>query len=389
MEEKKETQIDFVIAWVDGGDPAWQRERDRYGKMGEKTAVEETGEREKSGVACDTRDVRYRDWDCLRFWFRSVEQNAPWVHKIYFVTWGHVPKWLNGNHPKLEIVRHEDYIPGEFLPTFNSHTIELNFHRIPGLSEQFVYFNDDMFLLRQVSPGQFFRDGKPLDMLALQPVVANREDAVMPYIYLNNAMVLARYFDKRENMKQQPGAYWHPGYPLLYFGYNLLERMFPRFTGFYTVHGPSPLLKNTYEALCHGLRHIRKYERLLMVQHEKKEPQERYDGLVRFCAEHGFGHEYLASIRDREIREGDLFILVSDRDLVTLLKQAERQQMTPGREFGIISYNDTPLKEILAGGITTLSTDFRQMGLTLAQLIFQKGIRNIENPWMLNIRRSL
>lgn len=64
MEEKKETQIDFVIAWVDGGDPAWQRERDRYGKMGEKTAAEETGEREKSGVACDTRDVRYRDWDC-------------------------------------------------------------------------------------------------------------------------------------------------------------------------------------------------------------------------------------------------------------------------------------------------------------------------------------
>jgi len=59
---------------------------------------------------------------------------------------------------------------------------------------------------------------------------------------------------------------------------------------------------------------------------------------------------------------------------VTLLKQAERQQMTPGREFGIISYNDTPLKEILAGGITTLSTDFRQMGLTLAQLISQKGM---------------
>ena len=55
MEEKKETQIDFVIAWVDGGDPAWQRERDRYGKMGEKTAAEETGEREKSGVAYDTR----------------------------------------------------------------------------------------------------------------------------------------------------------------------------------------------------------------------------------------------------------------------------------------------------------------------------------------------
>lgn len=77
MEEKKETQIDFVIAWVDGGDPAWQRERDRYGKMGEKTAVEETGEREKSGVACDTRDVRYRDWDCLRFWVPQCGTECP------------------------------------------------------------------------------------------------------------------------------------------------------------------------------------------------------------------------------------------------------------------------------------------------------------------------
>ena len=121
----------------------------------------------------------------------------------------------------------------------------------------------------------------------------------------------------------------------------LLDHFHPELLGRYSSVAQN-FEKDTYEALCHGLRHIRKYERLLMVQHEKKEPQERYDGLVRFCAEHGFGHEYLASIRDREIREGDLFILVSDRDLVTLLKQAERQQMTPGREFGIISYNDTP-----------------------------------------------
>lgn len=108
----------------------------------------------------------------------------------------------------------------------------------------------------------------------------------------------------------------------------LLDHFHPELLGRYSSVAQN-FEKDTYEALCHGLRHIRKYERLLMVQHEKKEPQERYDGLVRFCAEHGFGHEYLASIRDREIREGDLFILVSDRDLVTLLKQAERQQMTP------------------------------------------------------------
>lgn len=233
-------EIDFVIAWVDGGDPAWQ-------------AAKKNCERQ-IGLAATTDDVddreeRYRDWDNLRYWFRGVERFAPWVRTIHFVTWGHLPPWLNTEHPKLHIVNHADYIPQQFLPTFNSHTIEWNFHRIPGLNEQFVYFNDDMFLLRPIKPEAFFRDGKPCDMLALQPDVANPYDTVMPYILLNNAMVLAKYFDKRENARKQPGAYFHPGYPPLYFGYNLLEMGFPKFTGFYTVHGPSPLKKSTYETL--------------------------------------------------------------------------------------------------------------------------------------------
>ncbi len=229
--------IDFVIPWVDGSDPAWQKERD--------AKAAQLGSMER----CDNRSERYRDWDNLRYWFRGVEKFAPWVHKIYFVTWGHLPEWLDVRHPKLVIVRHEDYIPKEYLPTFNSHTIEWNLHRIHGLSENFVYFNDDFFLLREMKPSDFFVDGKPKDMLALQPVVTNVSDPVMPYIYLNNSMVLTKYFDKRKNMKAQPGAYWHVGYPFLYFGYNLLETVFPRFTGFYTVHGPSPLKKETYRVL--------------------------------------------------------------------------------------------------------------------------------------------
>lgn len=73
-------------------------------------------------------------------------------------------------------------------------------------------------------------------------------------------------------------------------------------------------------------------------------------------------------------------MVVNDRDLVDLLKQAQLQNFAPGKDFGIISYNDTPLKEILAGGITTLSTDFKQMGQTMASLITQKEIKTIENP---------
>lgn len=232
----KTPKIDFVITWVDGSDPVWDMQRqETLRKQG--IFVEES---------LDNSTARYRDWDILKYWFRGVETFAPWVNQIHFITYGHLPKWLKEEHPKLHIVRHEDFIPAEFLPTFSSHPIEWNFHRIEWLTENFVYFNDDMFLIKKVSPEDFFRDERPVDMLALQPDVANADDQIMPYVYLNNAMVLAKYFDKRENMKKQPGAYFHPSYPLMYFGYNLLEMAFPRFTGFYTVHGPSPLKKESY-----------------------------------------------------------------------------------------------------------------------------------------------
>ena len=135
----EDQKIDFVIAWVDGNDPEWRREKsDRI-----------------SGISgfdrVDDREERYRDWDNLHYWFRGVEKFAPWVRKIHLVTWGHIPHWLNIEHPKLNIVRHEEFISEKFCPTFNSHTIEWNLHRIPDLSENFVYFNDDIFLLKSIA----------------------------------------------------------------------------------------------------------------------------------------------------------------------------------------------------------------------------------------------
>jgi DNA-binding transcriptional regulator YhcF (GntR family) len=147
--------------------------------------------------------------------------------------------------------------------------------------------------------------------------------------------------------------------------------------------------KDTYEALVFGLPYVKKYKRLIMVQSDEKEPYERFDGLQRFCKEYGFDYKYLNSIKSRDIKQGDLFILVNDRDLVDLLKLVDKQNFNLSQNVGIISYNDTPLKEILAGGITTLSTDFKQMGKTMAKLISQKATETIENPWNLNIRKSL
>ena len=140
-------KIDFVVTWLDSTDPVWQKEYECYKDQskGEKSAA------------------RFRDMNIFMFWFRAVEKYAPWVNKVYLVTNGKFPEWINKDCPKLVLVRHEDYIPKEFLPTFNSCTIELNFHRIKGLSEHFVYFNDDMFLNRPINPDYYFKNGLPCD----------------------------------------------------------------------------------------------------------------------------------------------------------------------------------------------------------------------------------
>ncbi len=225
------TGIDFVVTWVDGSDKAWQADKAKY----------------SGSAADDDRPERYRDWELLKYWFRGVEKYAPWVNKIHFVTYGHLPKWLNISNPKINIVRHKDYIPDEYLPTFNSHVIEFHMHRIKGLSERFVYFNDDMFVVGKIFESDFFCGDYPNDMLAFQPVVANPANPVMSHLYLNNALVLSKYFDKRNNVKKQPGKYFKIGYPPMYFLYNILELAFPKFTGFYTVHGPFPFNKSTFE----------------------------------------------------------------------------------------------------------------------------------------------
>ena len=95
-----ENKIDFVIPWVDGSDEAWLSERRKY------SPDKETGS-----------TSRYRDWDNLQYWFRGVEKFAPWVNHVYFVTCGHIPKWLNLSNPKLTVIRHEEFIDPESIPT--------------------------------------------------------------------------------------------------------------------------------------------------------------------------------------------------------------------------------------------------------------------------------
>ena len=177
-------KIDFVMVWVDGSDPEWIREKEKYQPSG----------------GTDTRNIRYQDWDNLQYWFRGVEKFAPWVNKIHFITCGHLPQWLNTEHPKLNIVKHSDYIPSEFLPTFSSHPIELNLHRLDSLEEQFVYFNDDTFLTAHVKEDDFFKNSLPCDSYRANAVVPL--DDKFSSILFNNVKLINKHYSKRKLLKK-------------------------------------------------------------------------------------------------------------------------------------------------------------------------------------------
>lgn len=222
-------EIDFVLAWVDGGDPEWLRLRNSY----------------RDG-AVKLNEARYRDWGVLKYWFRAVETYAPWVRRIHFVTCGQTPSWLNTRHPKLRLVDHRDYIPAEYLPTFSACTIELNFHRIPELAEHFVYFNDDMYLNGAVEPEDFFRDGKPCDCAILSRLVPKVQKDDFKHILCNDIAFVNDHFDKRAVMGSAASKWFSPKYGKLLLK-NIFHGMQNGFSAFENFHIPSSMLKSTYE----------------------------------------------------------------------------------------------------------------------------------------------
>jgi hypothetical protein len=136
--------VDAVYTWVDGSDPALAAKRAAFLPEGE----------EHDGTRQD--DARFRDNEELRYSLRSLEQYAPWVRRIFIVTDGQRPYWLNTEHPKVRVVDHREIIPAAYLPTVSSPPIEAFPHLTADPAEQYVYFNDDMFLASPSEPGDFF-----------------------------------------------------------------------------------------------------------------------------------------------------------------------------------------------------------------------------------------
>jgi hypothetical protein len=219
--------IDIVIPWVDGSDAKW---RDLY----------KTFKPKKENEHSD--DTRFRDWELMRYWFRGIEKNMPWIRKVHFITCGHVPPWLDIKHEKINIVKHEDYIPSQYLPVFSSHVIEIFIHKIKDLSDKFIYFNDDFFVLNELSYSHFFDNELPRDTFSFNTLGYEN----IAHIIMNDIKEINMCFTKKNVLRKNFFKIfnWH------YIDKSLRSVLllpWPRITGFYDHHLPQAYLKKTFE----------------------------------------------------------------------------------------------------------------------------------------------
>ncbi len=179
-------RIDLVYLWVDGNDAKWLEAK-------QKAQIE-------CGFALDrqaTAKGRFVDNQELRYSLRSVEKYAPWIGNIFIVTADQCPVWLNREHPKVRLISHRDILPADYLPTFNSSAIEMALTRIDGLSERFLFANDDMFLRKPVGPEFFFNaEGMPIARFARH--ISTKQSLYLGKVRRAQSLVAERFGGKYE-----------------------------------------------------------------------------------------------------------------------------------------------------------------------------------------------
>ena len=230
-----DSPIDFVVLWCDSSDSDWLHKM-AYWK--EKLC----------GEKVDIDAARYRDWGIFKYWFRSIEKYAPWVRKVHLVTNGQVPDFLDLSNSKIQLVVHKDFMESSTIPTFNSHAIEMQIPYIEGLAEQFVYFNDDMFLVDYVEPEHFFQNGKRVELFCERSFL-RYYDSIFYRIIATDRREFNFFVDgkKREYIKRNIGfrKWFSFRLPVSYWLSNSFYYIFSnRFAGFSIEHGPSVFLKS-------------------------------------------------------------------------------------------------------------------------------------------------
>lgn len=178
--------IDVVFTWVNNHDPVWLKKYNHYKQL------------ERNKALYSIYDpARYSNHNELYYAVKSVVKHLPWVNRIFIVTDNQYPEWID-EFDKIEIIDHKEIINEKYLPTFNSHVIEANIHKIEGLQENFIYFNDDVFVARDLSKSHFFKANGIASLFVSSKQIKSLQDnkriTSTLYASLNCARLLRRKF---------------------------------------------------------------------------------------------------------------------------------------------------------------------------------------------------
>lgn len=169
----------------------------------------------------------------------------------------------------------------------------------------------------------------------------------------------------------------------------LLDKKIPGVDGEYAAVYEN-FEKDIYNALEQAKEALSKYHTIKLIFPDKTYyPREIKKGFLRFCQQYAFNHVVVADVNQLEISEGEAFISLMEDDLVTLIEKVITSQLKVGKQVGVISYNETPLKKIILDGITTISTDFQEMGTIAANMILENSRAHVEVPFKLTMRKSV
>lgn len=285
--------VDAVITWVNGEDKEWLCKRSQY----------DSCVRDNEGK----NPARYRDWDTLKYVIRGIEKNLSWIRHIYLVTDHQLPTWYQPGG-KVIVVDHKEYIPHEYLPTFSSHTIENNIYRIHGISDQFIYFNDDTIILHPMKKEDFFLHGKVRDCASLH-IHCVKKSLMIYQISNNDISLINEHFNIAEVLRKNKSGWLNIKYGLKRNLKTIILSNSPRFPGIEQFHMPQAYLKRTFETVW----------------------QKEYDVLDETCR-HKFRHKNDVNqwlFRDWQLANGD-FVPVSPKHrgiLIDFEKNDEKDEL--------------------------------------------------------------
>jgi hypothetical protein len=186
--------VDIVVTYLNERDKQWQKEYNYWKNKEINEGKANKNNRQAFG------EERIREWDCFKYWFRAVEQNCPWVNKVFLIVQNedHLPTWINKNNPKLRIVYHDEFIPKELLPTFNAMTIGMYIPYINDLADNYIMCDDDYYFLNPIKENHFFKFNKPVHWNNKIPYAlysTNGTDGVFWQV-LNNNMEFEKKFNR-------------------------------------------------------------------------------------------------------------------------------------------------------------------------------------------------